>query len=433
MRIWSPADEDYSQIFSFLSRRTLPSAQLQQQVAQILLEVKQRGNLALVDFAKRFDQVELSSDKLAVSRQELAAAQATLTPEVSEALEAARVNVAAFAKAGEPQSFSLQNQQGVNTGVRYSALKRVGIYVPGGSAPLISTVIMSVEIARVAGCKEIVVCTPPGKEGEIHPTLLAALYRCGATEVIRAGGAQAIAAMAYGTETIRPVQKIFGPGNSFVVEAKRQLFGAVAIDLLPGPSEVIVLTDETALAEPVSKWIAADLLAQAEHGPDSVVGCISTSRKVLEKVAEAIPVLAEECSRQQQLMAVLEQGLFLVEVADLKTGVDLVNEFAPEHLSLIVADAEEKIPCFDSVGEIFVGAHTPVALGDYLAGPSHTLPTGGAGKSFSGLSITDFYRKTGIVSADPSSIQKSAPLIATIALQEGLDAHAESALCRQNN
>lgn len=430
MTIRSAADADFAPFRASLRRRATPPRALERTVREIIQAVEERGDQALLDFAARFDGAEFPLAQLHVDAAELAAASATLAPELAASIEAARENVAAFAEAGRPQDYTRQNAQGVTVGARYQPLQRVGIYVPGGSAPLISTVIMSVEIARVAGCEEIVVCTPPGPGGAINAALLAALHRCGATEVIRAGGAQAIAALGLGTESIRPVAKVFGPGNRFVVEAKRQLFGTVGVDLLPGPSEILVLADESAEEGDIPRWIAADLLGQAEHGPDSVVACVSPSRTLLDAVAAAIQTQAARLSRQGPLLEVLAQRLHLIQVPDLAAGIDLANDFAAEHLSLLVADPDAVVPQLRTTGEIFVGAHTPVALGDYLAGPSHTLPTGGAGHAFSGLSIADFYRKTGLVHATPAAIAASAPLIETLAFAEGLDAHAASARVR---
>jgi histidinol dehydrogenase len=276
--------------------------------------------------------------------------------------------------------------------------------------------------AKAVGVPEIVAATPCGPDGKVNPSLLYALKASGATEIIKIGGAQAIAALALGTETVAPVEKIFGPGNKFVVEAKRQLVGAVAIDLLPGPSEVMVLADNSADPE----FLAADLLAQAEHGPDSVVVFVTDSEQLLESVNAEVERQAALLSRGAIIRTVLDDHAYGFLVGDMKEGATLVNDFAPEHLVLVVKDEEEILDSIRTAGAIYAGAYSTVACGDFLAGPSHTLPTGGAGKSFSGLRADQFQRRTSIVRMTPESAVKSAPFVAEFARVEGLDAHGHS-------
>jgi histidinol dehydrogenase len=273
---------------------------------------------------------------------------------------------------------------------------------------------------------EIVVCTPCGRDGTVNPGLLAALRLAGATEVYKIGGAQAIAAMAYGTATIRPVAKIFGPGNSYVVEAKRQAFGVVSIDLLPGPSEVLILADKSAKAA----FIAADILAQAEHGKDSQAGFITDDAELLEAVVAEVGLQSLRLKRQAQLEPVLEKGVFCVLVANLEEGAHLVNGYAPEHLTLITEREDTILPLIRTAGAIFLGNYSPVAVGDFLAGPSHTLPTGGAGKSFPGLTVDMFQKRTSIIRLDRESCLLSEPLVRAFAEVEGLDAHGSSVAVR---
>jgi histidinol dehydrogenase len=268
--------------------------------------------------------------------------------------------------------------------------------------------------------------TPPGPGGVVNPALLYALKEAGATEIYKVGGAQGLAAMSYGTKTIRPVLKVYGPGNSFVVEAKRQLFGVVAVDLLPGPSEVVTLSD--ASGNPA--YIAADMLAQAEHGGDSIMGFVTDSEKLLDAVKSEIERQIQTLSRQVQLKKALKDGAWMVLVESLEDGVALVNAFAPEHLSLIVRNENAVVPLITTSGAIFLGNDSPVAVGDFLAGPSHELPTGGAGKSFPGLTVDMFQRRTSIVRLDKDSIRKSAPIVEAFAKVEGLDAHGRSATIR---
>lgn len=427
MRILSYQDKNFeARARAFFNRRAEPSDAVRELVTGVIDDVRKRGDKAVLEYTERFDKARLTAKKLRVSEAEMqAAAEATDGP-MKAALAASHQNVAKFAARSLRKDWSMTNAQGAEVGEVYQPFQRVGIYVPGGSAPLISTAIMTVTLAATAGVPEIVVCTPCSAEGIINPALLHALEVAGATEVYRIGGAQAIAAMALGTKTIAPVVKVFGPGNSFVVEAKRQLFGTVAVDLLPGPSEVLILSDASGKAE----WIASDILAQAEHGGDSIVGFLTDSEKLLDDVKKAVEEQSKSLSRQGPIGKVLKNGCVLTLVKSMEQGIALVNEFAPEHLSLITKREAELLPSIKTSGAIFIGNHSPVAVGDFLAGPSHTLPTGGAGKSFPGLMADMFQRRTSIVRLDAASMKKSAPLVAQIAGVEGLDAHARSAMIR---
>ena len=361
-----------------------------------------------------------------MTEAELAAAEDAVDAPTKKAIAASRKNVTDFAKRSLRKDWSGKNAQGAEVGERYLPFQRVGIYVPGGSAPLVSTSNMTVCLAAAAGCPEIVVMTPPGPGGTVNPALLYALKEAGATEIYKVGGAQGMAAMSLGTKTIKPVLKVYGPGNSFVVEAKRQLFGVVAVDLLPGPSEVVTLADST--GNPA--FIAADMLAQAEHGGDSIMGFVTDSEKLLDAVNAEIERQIQTLSRQMQLKKALKDGAWMVLVEKLDDGVDIVNAFAPEHLSLIAKKEESILPRITTSGAIFLGNYSPVAVGDFLAGPSHELPTGGAGKSFPGLTVDMFQRRTSIVRLDRESIRKSAPIVEAFAKVEGLDAHGRSATIR---
>jgi histidinol dehydrogenase len=321
--------------------------------------------------------------------------------------------------------WSTRNAQGARTGERFDPFRRVGLYVPGGTAPLVSTALMTCTFAAAAGVKEIVAVTPAGPDGKVSPALLAALSLAGATEVYRVGGAQAVAALALGTKSIAPVDKIFGPGNSYVVEAKRQLFGRVAIDLLPGPSEVLVVADRT--ANPA--WVAADLLAQAEHGADSAAILITNSREILTATAREVDQQARILPRGKILKASLKNAA-LVLVASLDEAVHLANAYASEHVSVQVKNPRALAPKLTTSGAIFLGGYSPVSVGDFLAGPSHELPTGGAGKSFAGLTADQFQRRTSLVELDRRSLAKSVPLVEAFARVEGLEAHGRSARIR---
>ncbi len=409
-----------------LDRRHVPGAELSTYVAGIISEIVRDGDKALLEFAEKFDGAVLTAKTLAVGGKEWDQAPAAVPAKVKRALAMAHRNVLAFARQGLRRNWSMKNAQGADVGEVYQPFQRVGIYVPGGSAPLISTVIMTVTLAKAAGVPEIVVCTPCDKSGKINDAMLHALKLAGATEVYKVGGAHAIAAMAFGTKTIRPVDKIMGPGNKFVVEAKRQLFGAVAIDLLPGPSEIMVLADET--ANPA--FVAADLLAQAEHGKDSQVLLATDSASLLEAVEQELGNQLSMLPRAEIARESLKTGGTLVLVKDMAQGIALANAWAPEHLSLVVKNEKAVLPQIRNSGAIFLGHYSPVAVGDFLAGPSHTLPTGGAGKSFPGLTVDQFQRRTSIVKLSAKALAASAPAVELLAGIEGLAAHGRSATIR---
>ncbi|HRK15231.1 MAG TPA: histidinol dehydrogenase [Prosthecobacter sp.] len=424
MKILRHTDPDWKQTAAALNRRAEASEHVREVVAGVIQAVRARGDEALRDFTERFDGVRVEDFRL--PQEALDAAWEKADAALREALSAAHRNVFEFARKSLRQDWFCINEQGARVGEVFHPFERVGCYVPGGTAPLVSTAIMTVTLAAAAGVPEIVVCTPCGKDGKVNPGLLAALKLAGATEVHTIGGAQAIAALALGTESIRPVLKIFGPGNSYVVEAKRQLFGLVSIDLLPGPSEVLILSDKTGRPE----FIAADILAQAEHGKDSQAGFITDEAALLDAVVAEVETRAQKLSRQAQLRPVLDKGVFFILVPTLEEGARLVNAYAPEHLSLILERESDILPLIRTAGAIFLGNHSPVAVGDFLAGPSHTLPTGGAGKSFPGLTADMFQRRTSIIRLDRESCAKSEMVVRAFSAVEGLDAHGESVSVR---
>lgn len=428
MKILSHTSPSFAAALRKLDRRHVPARELQDYVSGIIEEVQRRGDAALVDFAGKFDGAKLTAKSLTVTAGEFAAAQKSVPADVKRALAASHKNVLAFAKRSLRKNWKMRNAQGAETGEVYQPFQRVGIYVPGGTAPLVSTVLMTVTLAQAAGVPEIVVCTPCGPDGAVNPAMLVALKMTGATEVYRIGGAHAVAALTFGTKTIRPVEKIMGPGNKFVVEAKRQLVGAVAIDLLPGPSEIMVIADET--ANPA--FVAADLLAQAEHGKDSQVLLATPSKKLLAEVQQQIAHQLDTLPRADLARQTLSSGGTLLHTKDLAQAVVIANAWAPEHLSLIVSAKDEArlLPQIRTSGAIFVGNYSPVAAGDFLAGPSHTLPTGGAGKSFPGLTVDQFQRRTSIVRLSQAALRRSAPIIEKFSEMEGLAAHGRSATLR---
>jgi len=423
MKILRPKDKGYNKsVAAALNRRLVPDPKVRTVVAKILSDVVAKGDAALLRYTKKFGGPSLTPAQIPVAPAETARAIAELDPDVRRAISAARANVRNFARRSLRKSWFMKNRQGAVVGERFDPFQRVGIYVPGGTAPLVSSAIMTCTLAAAAGVPEIVAVTPAGKSGVVHPALLAALAECGATEIYRVGGAQAIAALACGTKTIRPVQKIFGPGNAFVVEAKRQVFGRVGVDLLPGPSEVLVIADST--ANP--KWIAADLLAQSEHGHGSQSILVTDSPKILSAVEKALGKQAKLSRRPKALAAALKNAT-LVLVPDMDAAVKLANDYAAEHVSIATARPGEIALRLTTTGAIFLGGLSPVVGGDFLAGPSHELPTGGAGKSFAGLTADQFQRRTSVVMFDEPSLRASMPYLETFSSIEGLDAHGRSA------
>jgi histidinol dehydrogenase len=401
---------------------------IEQRTRAILDAVRARGDDALLEFAEKFDGARLAANQLAVTQAELMVASLKADESLRAAVAEAEKNIANFAKKSLRKNWQMKNSHGAAVGEKFDPFQRVGAYIPGGKAPLVSTVLMTVTLAKVAGCKEIVVCTPCGRDGSINPALLFAARAAGATEIYRVGGAQAIAAMAYGTNTIRRVQKIFGPGNAYVVTAKRLLVGHVAIDLLPGPSELLVLADET--ANP--KFAAADLLAQAEHGSGHErVWLVTTSAKILKAIQGEIAWQLPKQARREYIQRVLADNTWLIQVKSLDDAVALTNRLAPEHCEVMTRNPRQVSAGILTAGAIFLGPWTPTVLGDYVAGPSHTLPTGGAGASFAGLTVDQFQRRTSVVEYNRAALKKALSAVKKFAELEGLDAHGKSAEIRK--
>jgi histidinol dehydrogenase len=401
---------------------------IEQRTRAILDAVQARGDDALLEFTEKFDGARLAASQLAVTQAELMVASLKADESLRAAVAEAEKNISSFARKSLLHSWECRNSHGARVGEKFDPFQRVGAYIPGGKAPLVSTVLMTVTLAKVAGCKEIVVCTPCGRDGSINPALLFAARTAGATEIYRVGGAQAIAAMAFGTNTIRRVQKIFGPGNAYVVTAKRLLVGHVAIDLLPGPSELLVLADET--ADP--KFAAADLLAQAEHGSGHErVWLVTTSAKILKAVEKEIAKQLPKQARREYIQRVLADNTWLIQVKSLDDVVALANQLAPEHCEVMTRNPRRVSAGILTAGAIFLGPWSPTVLGDYVAGPSHTLPTGGAGASFAGLTVDQFQRRTSVVEYNRASLKKALSTVKKFAELEGLGAHGKSAEVRK--
>jgi len=374
---------------------------VESEVRSILDEVRAGGDAAVRRLTERFDHAELGPEELAVPPSEIEAAIATLEPPVLAGLREAIANVRAVATAQLRDGVRVELEAGHAVEVDELPVRRAAAYVPGGRAPYPSTVVMCATTARVAGVDELAVCAPPGPEGRAHPAILAACGLCGVNEVYRMGGAQAIAAFAFGTESVRPVDVIVGPGNRYVTEAKRQVFGRVGIDGLAGPSELVVVATEGADPE----LAALDLLAQAEHGPDTLVVAISPDRDFLDAIGGEIAT---------------------VETRDARSAVRLADEIAPEHLQLMGEEAESLAPLVRSAGALFVGREAGTAFGDYVAGSNHVLPTGGAARFASGLSPATFRRRMARISLTPDAAARLAPAGAAIARAEGFPVHGES-------
>ena len=410
-----------------ISASSLFDAEIENRTRAILHDVYLHGDNALLELTEKFDGAKLSADQLAVTQAELLASSLKADESLRAAVTAAEKNIAAFAKKSLRKNWQMKNSHGASVGEKFDPFQRVGIYIPGGTAPLVSTALMTITLAKVAGCKEIVVCTPCGKNGAINSALLFAARTAGATEIYRVGGAQAIGAMAYGTKTIRRVQKIFGPGNAYVVTAKRLLVGHVAIDLLPGPSEVLVLADET--ANP--KFAAADLLAQAEHGSGHErVWLVTTSAKNLKAVESEIAKQLPKLARKEFISRALQTNGWLILMKNLDDAIALTNQLAPEHCEVMTRNPRKVSGKILTAGAIFLGTFSPTVLGDYVAGPSHTLPTGGAGASFTGLTVDQFQRCTSVVEYNRTALKKALTAVKKFAELEGLDAHGSSAEIR---
>jgi len=428
MNIVRFTDKDFAaRIREATSDSSLFDAEIEQRTKAILHDVFVRGDDAVLDFTEKFDGAKLAAEQLAVTQAELMAASLTADESLRAAVAEAEANIAGFAKKSKRKGWQSKNSHGASVGEKFDPFQRVGVYIPGGTAPLVSTALMTITLAKVAGCQEIVVTTPCGKDGAINPAILFAARAAGATEIYRVGGAQAIAALAYGTTTIRRVQKIFGPGNAYVSMAKRLLVGRVAIDLLAGPSDLLVLADDT--ANP--KFAAADLLAQAEHGSGHErVWLVTTSAKILKAVEKEIAKQLPKLPRRDFIQRVLDRNTWLIQVAGVADAVALANQLAPEHCEVITRDARKVSGGIVTAGAIFLGNWSPTVLGDYVAGPSHVLPTDGAGASFAGLTVDQFQRRTSVVEYNRASLKKALKSVKKFAELEGLGAHGKSAEVR---
>ena len=424
---WSRTSE--TERASVLRRPPIPAGNFQQTVAAIISRVREDGDEALREFSEKYDGV-LPGD-LEVTAVEWAEAESLVDPVVLQAMDEAISRIDAFHVAGKPAPVSMETAPGLRCEARYLPISPVGLYVPGGSAPLISTVIMLAIPARIAGCEQVILCTPPDKQGQVSPAILAAASRCGIKRAFKVGGAQAIAAMGLGTENIPACDKLFGPGNAWVTEAKQQIAalpGGAARDMPAGPSEVLVIADKDADAIAVC-W---DLLSQAEHGPDSQAIVISDSVDFLNEVKQRLPAMAAALPRA----AILEKSMRYLRsilVNSITEAVEISNRYAPEHLILNCSDADQAADRVSAAGSVFIGRWTPESLGDYCSGTNHVLPTYGYARAYSGLSVSDFLRRMTLQRASNFGLRNAGPAAVTLARAEGLDAHAMAVEYRLKN
>ena len=424
---WSVAKPQSKIVTRFLQRSAFPE-EAEKAAAEVLSAIRAEGDAAVARYVAKFEGAKLTPKKFRVTDRELAAAEAQVPPSLKRAVKDAHARVMRFSKASLRAPWTMKTPKGGTAGEFYSPMDRVGVYVPGGTAPLASTSVMTVTLAKAAGVKEIVACTPAGPTGTPNPVLLYALKLAGATEVYRVGGIQAIGLMAFGTKTVRKVQKIVGPGNAYVTAAKRQVYGYVGIDQVAGPSEIAVLADGTVPAA----WVAADLLSQAEHGSGWEKSLLATpSRAFAEEVKKEILAQTETLSRKALIRRVFDRdGVLIAVTPTLADGLELVNRFAPEHFEIMCKDATKLMKGVRSAGAVFAGAWTPESAGDFVAGPSHVLPTGGAANMFNGLTPDDFRRRHSFVAFTRGDLAETAPTIAAFAQVEGLDAHGRAASIR---
>lgn len=418
------SNPDKSQWTEILKRPVMDTENLFDTVQVILDRVKSEGDQAVIAYAEKFDQAILTS--LSVSDEEQQAAETQVSEELKAAIRLAKQNIETFHAAQRFDGQKIETQPGVTCWQKAVGIEKVGLYIPGGTAPLFSTVLMLAVPAKIAGCKEIVLCTPPGKDGKIHPAVLFAAKVAGVNLIFKAGGVQAIAAMAYGTESVPKVYKIFGPGNQYVTAAKQLVsLRDVAIDMPAGPSEVEVLADET--ANPI--FVAADLLSQAEHGIDSQAILITTSTQLQQAVKE-------EVTRQLSLLPrrkIAEKSLInskLIVVRNMEEAIELTNAYAPEHLIIETADYLSVADKIVNAGSVFLGSLSPESAGDYASGTNHTLPTNGYAKAYSGVSLDSFIRKITFQEIKPEGIQIIGPAIELMAANEQLDAHKNAVTVR---
>jgi histidinol dehydrogenase len=426
-RLDSTAADFADRFRTFLAVKREASADVDQAVRAIIKDVADRGDAALIELTKKYDRLDLTAATLRVSAAELDAAAKSCEPKALDALKLARDRIEAYHVRQKPKDDRFTDPLGVELGSRWTAVEAVGLYVPGGTAAYPSSVLMNAVPAKVAGVPRIVMVVP-APDGKLNPLVLAAAKLAGIDEVYRIGGAQAVAALAYGTATIQPVAKIVGPGNAYVAAAKRVVFGKVGIDMIAGPSEVLVIADKAANPD----WIAADLLAQAEHDESAQSILITDDAALAAQVEKAVDVQLKSLPRAEIARASWRDYGAVIVLSDLADAVGLADRIAPEHLELVGADAERMADCIRNAGAIFVGAHTPEAIGDYVAGSNHVLPTARSARFSSGLGVLDFMKRTSFLKCGPDQLRALGAAAIALGEAEGLAAHARSVSIRLN-
>ncbi len=405
--------------------RANPTGDVSAIVSEIIEDVKANGDKALFKYCEKFDNAKLTS--LEVTNEEIEEAFNTVEPEFIRIIEKAAENIREFHNLQKRNSFVVNTDRtGVVIGQKVIPIEKAGLYVPGGTAAYPSTVLMDSIPAKIAGCKEICICTPPSADGKVNPVILAAAKIAGVDRIFKVGGAQAIAALAYGTETVSKVDKIVGPGNAFVAEAKRQVYGMVSIDMIAGPSEILVIADKNSDPE----FVAADLLSQAEHDKNASAVLVTESKELAEKVSAELERQIPLLHRAEIARTSIDNNGKIIVAPDIETGIKIANEIAPEHLELCLDDPFEYLDSIKNAGSIFMGRYCPEALGDYFAGPNHTLPTSGTARFSSPLSVDDFVKKTQFTYYTKDALSEVYKDIAYFANKEGLEAHAKSATVR---
>lgn len=419
-------DKKYKKVEDFLLRPAVEE-QAMKAAATILADVKERGDKAVIECARRFDGSSISTRRIRVTAEEITEAGRLVDEDFKKAAQEAHKRIVAFSRNGLRDEWQMDTPKGGTLGERFVAYDRVGAYIPGGTAPLASTALMTLTLAKVAGVRELVACSPASADGKLNPYIIYSLNLAGATEIYKVGGVHAIGAMAYGTKSIAKVRKIVGPGGPYVTAAKRQVYGDVALDMVAGPSEIAVLCDTS--ANPAH--VAADLLSQAEHGTGSEKSLlVTTSQRQAEAVRSEVLKQAAMLSRTEPINKVLANGMLIVVVKSLSDGMLLCNRFAPEHMELIVKNAEKWADKVETAGALFIGEWTPEAVGDFAAGPSHVLPTGGTAAYFSGLTVEDFRRRISLIRFTKEDLQDTLPVVKAFGRVETLDGHARSATIR---
>jgi histidinol dehydrogenase len=434
LRIFRTAEADFTSQWQglrdklSLAGELLDNRQRLEQVRAILDQVRTGGDKAIAELTAKFDNVTLTPDQFRITLEALKKSHDQMDPDLLAALRQSIANVRAYQQAIKIKPPADWTENGATLGLRYHPIKRVGVCVPGASAPLVSTVIMTVVPAQVAGVENIAVISAPSCNETIHPTILATCYELGVTEVYRVSGAQAVAALAFGTETIPKVDKIVGPSSWWGQLAKKELYGLIDIDSFAGPSEVLILADETARPD----WVAADMLSQAEHDPGSAV-LLTPSETLAKAVAEEVETQLEQLSRTEGTRRCIDRFSAVIVTKDMDEAVALANDFAAEHLQVLCDDSDGIAERIKNAGAIFIGHYTPVAVGDYHAGPSHVLPTGGSARFFGVLCVNDFLKQSSIISYNADALKQASTAIEKIANAEGLDAHTRSVTIRTDN